>query len=92
MNQDIEDVVPKGEKPEKVLLVDGAATRPRGGAAKLGVMLAAMEATVAASGVADFFKFPKMKMGNKYAPPISREKRAEIANFNAQIEEQKTVA
>lgn len=88
MNQDIEDVTPKGEETKKVMLVDGAATRGPS-AAKLGIMLAAMEATVAASGVADFFKFPKMKMGNKYAPPISREKRTEIANFNAQIEEQK---
>ena len=52
-------------------------------------MLAAMEATVAASGAASFFKFPKPKMGNKYAPPVSREKRAEIADHNARLEKEK---
>lgn len=89
MNQDIEDVTPKGEEKKKRVLVVDDRTRLSPGAAKLGTMLAAMEATVAASGIADLFKFPKPKMGNKYAPRVSREKRAEIAEFNARLDEQK---
>lgn len=89
MNQDIEDVTPKGEeKKKRVLVVDGQSTRGPS-AAKLGLMLAAMEATVAASGAASFFKFPKPKLGNKYSPPVSREKRAEIADHNARLEKEK---
>lgn len=89
MNQDIEDVTPKGEEKKKRVLVTDDRTSLRHGTAKLGVMLAAMEATVAASGIADLFKFPKPKMGNKYAPLVSREKRAEIADFNARLDKQK---
>lgn len=89
MNQDIEDVTPKGEEKKKRVLVTDDRTSLRHGTAKLGVMLAAMEATVAASGIADLFKFPKPKMGNKYAPLVSREKRAEIAEHNVRLEEQK---
>ena len=89
MNQDIEDVTPKGEEKKKRVLVVDDRTRLSPGAAKLGTMLAAMEATVAASGIGDLFKFPKPKMGNKYAPLVSREKRAEIAEHNARLEEQK---
>lgn len=89
MNQDITDVIPKGEEAKKqVLVADDQRTRGSS-SAKLGLMMAAMEATVGASGMADFYKFPKPKMGNKYAPPVSREKRAEIAEFNARLEEQK---
>jgi hypothetical protein len=88
MNQDIEDVTPKGEEPKQVLVVDDGRTRAPS-AAKLGIMLAAMEAAVGASGITSLYKFPKFKMGNKYAPPVSREKRAEIADFNALIDEQK---
>ena len=54
MNQDIEDVTPKGEEKKKRALVVDDRTRLSPGAAKLGTMLAAMEATVAASGIADF--------------------------------------
>jgi len=89
MNQDITDVTPKGEEVKKqVLAMDGQSTRSPS-AAKLGMLLAAMEATVGASGAASPFKFPKFKMGNKYAPRVSREKRAEIAEFNARLDEQK---
>lgn len=83
MDQDITDVVPKGEQAKKdVLVVEPSA-------AKLSVLLAAMEATVAASGATSFFKFPKPKMGNKYAVVPTREKRQEIAEYNRILDEQK---